>query len=68
MVSAAPGCQRSHRAQNPSRPPPFQPGIGNRERRHGGIERTMTSTLLGMLMMLPVVFGISGYVLVSRRP
>ncbi len=26
------------------------------------------STVLGMLMMMPVVFGIGGYALVSRRP
>jgi hypothetical protein len=24
--------------------------------------------VLGMLMMMPVVFGVSGYALVSRRP
>jgi hypothetical protein len=28
----------------------------------------MMSTVLGMLMMMPVVFGVGGYVLVSRRP
>ena len=29
----------------------------------------MMSTVLGMLMMMPaVVFGVSGYVLVNRRP
>lgn len=28
----------------------------------------MMSTLLGMLMMTPVVFGVGGYILVSRRP
>ncbi|AFC54768.1 Hypothetical protein MIP_04726 [Mycobacterium intracellulare subsp. intracellulare MTCC 9506] len=32
------------------------------------VEKTMMSTLLGMLMMMPVVFGVGGYVLVSRRP
>jgi hypothetical protein len=26
------------------------------------------STVLGMLMMMPVVFGVGGYALVSRRP
>jgi hypothetical protein len=33
-----------------------------------GIEKMMTSTVLGMLMMMPVVFGVGGYALVSRRP
>jgi hypothetical protein len=28
----------------------------------------MMSMVLGMLMMMPVVFGVGGYVLVSRRP
>jgi hypothetical protein len=28
----------------------------------------MVTTLLGMLMMMPVVFGVGGYALVSRRP
>jgi len=28
----------------------------------------MMSTVLGMLMMMPVVFGVGGYVLVARRP
>ena len=28
----------------------------------------MMSTVLGMLMMMPVVFGVGGFVLVSRRP
>jgi hypothetical protein len=28
----------------------------------------MMSTVLGMLMMTPIVFGVGGYVLVSRRP
>jgi hypothetical protein len=37
-------------------------------RRHRGIEKTMMSTALGMLMMMPVVFGVGGYALVSRRP
>jgi hypothetical protein len=37
-------------------------------KRHSGIEKTMMSTVLGMLMMLPVVFGVGGYVLVNRRP
>jgi hypothetical protein len=32
------------------------------------IEQTMTSTVLGVLLMVPVVFAIGGYVLVSRRP
>ena len=27
----------------------------------------MMSMVLGMLMMMPVVFGVGGYVLVSRR-
>jgi hypothetical protein len=26
------------------------------------------STVLGMLVMMPVVFGVGGYALVSRRP
>jgi hypothetical protein len=26
------------------------------------------STVLGMMMMMPVVFGVGGYALVSRRP
>ncbi len=34
--------------------------------RRRGIEMMM-STVLGMLMMVPVVIGVSGYVLVSRR-
>jgi hypothetical protein len=32
------------------------------------MEITMMSTVLGMLMMMPVVFGVGGYALVSRRP
>jgi hypothetical protein len=36
--------------------------------RHSGIEKTMMSMVLGMLMMMPVVFGVGGYALVSRRP
>ena len=44
-----------------------QPETGAGERRDRGIEKTMMSTLLGMLMMMPVVFGVGGYVLVSRR-
>jgi hypothetical protein len=28
----------------------------------------MMSTVLGMLMMVPVMFGVAGYALVSRRP
>jgi hypothetical protein len=35
---------------------------------HRGIEKSMVSTVLGMLMMMPVVFGVGGYALVSRRP
>ena len=31
-----------------------------------GKERTMLSGTLGMLAMLPVVFGVAGYVMVSR--
>jgi hypothetical protein len=27
----------------------------------------MMSTVLGMVMMMPVVFGVGGYVLVNRR-
>ena len=39
------------------------------ERNDRGIEKTMMSTVLGMLMMMPtVVFGVGGYVLVTRRP
>lgn len=45
-----------------------QPGTGVGGQRHRRIEKTMMSTVLGMLMMLPVVFGVGGYVLVSRRP
>lgn len=45
-----------------------QPGAGAGQQRRRGIEKTMTSTVLGMLMMMPVVFGVGGYVLVSRRP
>ena len=45
-----------------------QPGTGAGEQRHRGIEKTLMSTVLGMLMMMPVVFGVGGYVLVSRRP
>lgn len=45
-----------------------QPGSGAESKRHSGIEKTMMSTVLGMLMMLPVVFGVGGYVLVTRRP
>jgi hypothetical protein len=50
------------------RPPPlnYQPGAG--EQRHRGIENTMMNTVLGMLMMIPVVFGVGGYVLVNRQP
>jgi len=28
----------------------------------------MMSTVLGMLAMVPVVFGVGGYVLVNRQP
>jgi hypothetical protein len=45
-----------------------QPGTGAGEQRHREIEKTMMSTVLGMLMMMPAVFGVGGYVLVSRRP
>jgi len=45
-----------------------QPGTGAREQRCRGIERTMINTLFGMLVMMPVVFGVGGYVLVNRRP
>jgi len=31
-----------------------------------GKERTMLSATLGMLTMLPVVFGVAGYTMVSR--
>jgi hypothetical protein len=31
-----------------------------------GKERTMLSATLGMLAMLPVVFGVAGYAMVSR--
>ena len=41
---------------------PVNPG-----QRHRGIEKTMMSTVLGMLMMMPMVFGVGGYTLVSRR-
>ena len=33
---------------------------------HTRKERTMLSATLGMLAMLPVVFGVAGYVMVSR--
>ena len=45
-----------------------QPGTGAEEQRHRGIEKTMMSTVLGILMMMPVVFGVGGYALASRRP
>jgi hypothetical protein len=35
---------------------------------HRGIEKTKMSTVMGMLMMMPLLFGVGGYVLVSRRP
>jgi hypothetical protein len=35
---------------------------------HSGIEKSMMSTVLGMVMMMPVAFGVGGYALVSRRP
>jgi hypothetical protein len=41
---------------------------GVMSRRSQGSEKTMMSTVLGMLMMMPVVFGVGGYALVSRRP
>ena len=43
--------------------------MGRRDpmQRHRRIEKTM-SMMLGMLMMMPVVFGVGGYALVSRRP
>ena len=47
--------QRCHESQRPMQ-------------RHTGIEKTMMSTVLGMLMMMPVVFVVGGYALVSRRP
>ncbi|MFC3775342.1 hypothetical protein [Mycolicibacterium holsaticum] len=31
-------------------------------------ERTAMNTVLGMLIMMPVVFAVGGYALVSRRP
>jgi hypothetical protein len=43
-------------------------GVMQRPMQHRGIEKTMMSTVLGMLMMMPVVFGVGGYALVSRRP
>jgi hypothetical protein len=30
--------------------------------------KTMMSTLLGILILMPVVFSVGGYALVSRRP
>jgi hypothetical protein len=45
-----------------------QPGTRAGEHRYRGIEKMMMSTVLGMLMMMPVVFGVGGYALVSRRP
>ena len=45
-----------------------QPETGAGEQRRRGIEETMMSTVLGMLMMMPVVLGVGGYALVSRRP
>jgi hypothetical protein len=33
-----------------------------------GKERAMLNAALGMLAMMPVVFGVGGYVLVNRRP
>ncbi|ODR09974.1 hypothetical protein AWC26_12200 [Mycobacterium shimoidei] len=67
MVPAVPAQQRSH--CTPGRRDTAAQ-LGNRRRRatHTGIEKTMMSTVLGMLMMMPVVFGFGGYVLVSRRP
>ncbi|HET7667835.1 MAG TPA: hypothetical protein VFK56_17555 [Mycobacterium sp.] len=46
--------------------PENQTGAG--EQRRQTVENSMLSTVLGMLMMMPVVFGVGGYALVSRRP
>ena len=35
---------------------------------HTRKERTMLNAALGMLAMVPVVFGVGGYVLVNRQP
>ncbi|WP_197503755.1 MULTISPECIES: hypothetical protein [unclassified Mycobacterium] len=43
-------------------------GTGAEEQLRKGIEKSMMSAVLGMLMMIPVVFGVGGYVLVNRRP
>ena len=33
-----------------------------------GVEKSIMSTVLGTMMTMPVVFGVGGYALVSRRP
>jgi hypothetical protein len=65
MVTAVPAVQPSHCA------PDRRDSTRNRRRRAKTqrIGEATMSTLLGMLMMMtPVVFGVGGYVLVSRRP
>ncbi|ASX01191.1 hypothetical protein CKJ56_15700 [Mycobacterium intracellulare subsp. chimaera] len=64
MVARFPRCQRSHCALDRRDPTRARRRRANAQR----VEKTMMSTLLGMLMMMPVVFGVGGYVLVSRRP
>jgi hypothetical protein len=47
-----------------SPPPPYRSVPGSNSTK--GIEKSMMSTVLGMSFMMPVVFVVGGYALVSR--
>jgi hypothetical protein len=49
---------------SPPPPQPYQSVPGSTSPK--GIEESMMSTVLGMLLMMPVVFVVGGYALVSR--
>jgi hypothetical protein len=55
-------------ADGTPRPPKLNQEPAPEGNGYRGIEKSMMSTVLGMLMMMPVVFGAVGYTLVSRRP
>lgn len=68
MVPAIPRCQRSRWALDRRDPRSSNKEPAPESNGDEGIEKSMMSTVLGMLMMTPIVFGVGGYVLVSRRP
>ena len=67
MVTAVPALPTYSLSSGSPQPPPLnqEPVPESNDKR---IEKTMISTVFGMLMMIPVVFGVGGYVLVNRQP